>query len=36
MVLLKIAVFAIVVIGLTAVLNANRSLNPNFPIAGVP
>ena len=35
-VILKIAVFAIVVIGLTAVLNANRSLNPNFPIAGVP
>jgi D-xylose transport system permease protein len=35
-VVLKIVVFCVVVIGLTAVLNANRSLNPNFPIAGIP
>lgn len=35
-VLVKIAGLAVVVLGLTAVLNANRSRNPNFPIEGIP
>ncbi len=36
LVLLKIGVVAVVILGLTAMLNINRSLNPNFPIAGIP
>ncbi|KAJ1684744.1 hypothetical protein LUZ63_020015 [Rhynchospora breviuscula] len=32
----KIAGLAVVVLGVTLVMNLNRSLNPNFPIAGVP
>ncbi len=35
-VLIKIVVVAVVIIGLTAMLSINRSLNPSFPIAGVP
>jgi D-xylose transport system permease protein len=35
-VLIKIAVVAAVVLGITAMLNIDRSLNPNFPIAGIP
>ncbi len=36
LVLLKVGVVAVVILGLTAMLNINRSLNPNFPIAGIP
>ena len=36
LVLLKIGVVAVVILGITAMLNINRSLNPNFPIAGIP
>ena len=35
-VLIKITVVAVVIIGLTAMLSINRSLNPIFPIAGIP
>lgn len=35
-VLLKIAVVAAVILGITAMLSIDRSLNPNFPIAGIP
>ncbi|VXB02561.1 sugar ABC transporter permease [Nocardioides sp. AX2bis] len=35
-VLIKISVVAVVILGLTAMLNINRSLNPVFPIAGIP
>ncbi len=35
-VLIKIGVVAAVVLGLTAMLNINRSPNPTFPIAGIP
>ncbi|MGL5824021.1 MAG: sugar ABC transporter permease [Nocardioides sp.] len=34
--LAKIAGIAVVVLGATALLNVNRSLNPNFPIMGIP
>ncbi len=36
LVLLKVGVVGVVILGLTAMLNINRSLNPNFPIAGIP
>jgi len=32
----QIAVIAAIVIGVVALLNANRSVNPNFPISGIP
>jgi D-xylose transport system permease protein len=32
----KIAGMAVLLLGATALLNTNRSLNPNFPISGVP
>ena len=35
-VVLRIAGLAVVILGLTAVLNVNRSRNPNFPIEGIP
>ncbi len=35
-VLLKIGGLAVVALGVTAILNVNRSRNPNFPIEGVP
>ncbi|GAA0978987.1 Xylose transport system permease protein XylH [Nocardioides aquaticus] len=35
-VLIKIAVVAAVVLGITAMLSIDRSLNPSFPIAGIP
>lgn len=35
-VLIKVGVVATVVLGLTALLSANRSPNPTFPIAGIP
>ena len=35
-VLAKIGALSVVVLGVTIVLNVNRSLNPNFPIAGIP
>ncbi len=36
LILVKIAGLAVVVLGLTALLNVDRSRNPNFPIQGVP
>jgi D-xylose transport system permease protein len=36
LVAIRIAVLAAVVLGLTALLNANRAPNPNFTIAGIP
>ena len=36
LVLLQIAVLALIVLGLTALLSANRSPNPTFDISGVP
>ncbi|NYE37267.1 D-xylose transport system permease protein [Nocardioides cavernae] len=36
LVVIRIAVLAAVVLGLTALLNANRAPNPNFTIAGIP
>ncbi|WP_028653859.1 sugar ABC transporter permease [Nocardioides sp. J54] len=36
LVVLRIAVLAVVVLGLTAYFNVNRSRNPFFPIEGVP
>ena len=36
LVVIRIAVLAAVVLGLTALLNANRAPNPNFVISGVP
>ncbi|GAA1926601.1 ABC transporter permease [Nocardioides lentus] len=35
-VLLRIATVAVVVLGLTGLLSLNRSVNPNFPITGIP
>lgn len=32
----KIVGLAVIVLGMTALLNSNRSLNPNFPIQGIP
>ncbi len=34
--LIKVAGIGVIVLGATALLNANRSLNPNFPISGIP
>ncbi|MGA9747521.1 MAG: ABC transporter permease [Nocardioides sp.] len=36
LVVLRILAFAVIALGLTALLNRNRSLNPNFPIEGIP
>ena len=36
LVIIRIVAFAVIVLGLTFALNRNRSLNPNFPIEGVP
>ena len=36
LVVIRIAVLAVIVLGLTALLNANRAPNPNFVIAGIP
>ena len=36
LVLIRIGGVAVIVLGLTALLNRNRSLNPNFPIEGIP
>ena len=36
LVIIRIVAFAVIVLGLTCALNRNRSLNPNFPIEGVP
>jgi D-xylose transport system permease protein len=36
LVVVKIVVFAAIILGVTALLNANRSLNPVFPIEGIP
>jgi D-xylose transport system permease protein len=36
LVVIRIAVLAAVVLGLTALLSANRAPNPNFTIAGIP
>jgi D-xylose transport system permease protein len=36
LVAIRIAVLAVVVLGLTALLNANRAPNPNFVISGIP
>jgi len=36
LVVIRIVAFAAIVLGLTGALNRNRSLNPNFPIEGVP
>ena len=36
LVLIRIAVLAVIVLGLTALLSANRSPNPSFTISGVP
>ncbi|GAB7006125.1 ABC transporter permease [Nocardioides sp. AN3] len=36
LVVIKIIVFAVIILGVTALLNANRSLNPVFPIEGIP
>ncbi len=36
LVLVRIGVFAAIALGLTFLLNRNRSLNPNFPIEGIP
>jgi D-xylose transport system permease protein len=35
-ILTKIGVIAVVVLGMTAILNTNRSVNPVFPISGIP
>ncbi len=34
--LAKVAVFGALILGATAVLNTNRSVNANFPISGIP
>ena len=36
LVVLKILVFAVVILGVTGLLNSNRSLNATFPIRGIP
>lgn len=36
LVVLRIAVLAVIVLGLTALLSANRAPNPNFDISGIP
>ena len=36
LVVLRIAVLAVIVLGLTALLSANRAPNPNFNISGIP
>lgn len=36
LVVAKIVAAAVLVLGLAAVLNTNRSVNPNFPISGIP
>ena len=36
LVLVRIGAFALIALGLVALLNRNRSLNPNFPIQGIP
>ena len=36
LVVIRIAVLAVIVLGLTALLNANRSPNPTFDISGIP
>jgi len=36
LVLVRIGAFAVIALGLVALLNRNRSLNPNFPIQGIP
>ncbi|SFC72756.1 D-xylose transport system permease protein [Nocardioides terrae] len=36
LVVIKIVVFAAIILGVTALLNTNRSLNPVFPIHGIP
>jgi D-xylose transport system permease protein len=36
LVVIKIVVFAAIILGVTGLLNANRSLNPVFPIEGIP
>jgi D-xylose transport system permease protein len=36
LVVIRIAVLAVIVLGLTALLNANRAPNPNFVISGIP
>jgi D-xylose transport system permease protein len=35
-VVLRIVVIAVITLGITAVLNVNRALNPNFDLAGIP
>lgn len=36
LVVIKVVAFAVIILGVTALLNANRSLNPVFPIEGIP
>ena len=36
LVTIKVVVFAVIILGVTGLLNANRSLNPVFPIEGIP
>jgi D-xylose transport system permease protein len=36
LVVIKVVVFAAIILGVTALLNADRSLNPVFPIRGIP
>jgi len=36
LVIIKSVVFAAIILGVTALLNSNRSLNPVFPIHGIP
>jgi D-xylose transport system permease protein len=36
LVAIKSGVFAVIILGVTALLSANRSLNPVFPIKGIP
>ena len=36
LVAIRIAILAVIVLGLTALLNSNRAPNPNFVIAGIP
>jgi D-xylose transport system permease protein len=36
LVLIRIGVLAVIALGLTFLLNQDRSLNPNFPIRGIP
>jgi D-xylose transport system permease protein len=36
LVVVKVVVFAAIILGVTGLLNANRSLNPVFPIEGIP